>query len=243
MAKSPTQFVDIQTAPAQVNGCQAVTPGLLISSFAVEASESQLREQGVTHILQVGIELKSSHPGKFEYLVVPILDAEGVDLVATLPPMFGFIEAAAAKGGVVLVHCMMGISRSASTVIAYLMWKEHIGFVAAAERVYAARPFISPNPGFVLQLRLWEKMGMDFAGWQGWSRTKFLETVEEWGGMNACMFDSVMREGGVSLEAVSHTPRHLGLTSGSQGQLIVPTPAVKRRPMPVKFQHRFCCIS
>ena len=53
MAKSPTQFVDIQTAPAQVNGCQAVTPGLLISSFAVEASESQLREQGVTHILQV----------------------------------------------------------------------------------------------------------------------------------------------------------------------------------------------
>ena len=71
-----------------------------------------------------------------------------------------------------LVHCMMGISRSASTVIAYLMWKERIGFVAAAQRVYAARPFISPNPGFVLQLRLWEKMGMDFAGWQGWSRTK-----------------------------------------------------------------------
>lgn len=48
------------------------------------------------------------------------------------------------------------------------------------------------------------------------SHHRFLETVEEWGGMNACMFDSVMREGGVSLEAVSHTPRHLGLTSGSQ---------------------------
>ncbi|KXZ50007.1 hypothetical protein GPECTOR_18g161 [Gonium pectorale] len=109
---------------------------------------------------------------KFEYLHVPISDMEGVDLISQLPAALNFIDAAIAKGGVVLVHCMMGISRSASTCIAYLMWKERLSFERAAEKVYVARPFISPNPGFVLQLREWERGGMDFAAWKGWSRQR-----------------------------------------------------------------------
>ncbi|KAG2432596.1 hypothetical protein HXX76_008936 [Chlamydomonas incerta] len=119
---------------------------------------------------------------------------ENVDIVSELPDMLSFIDKALAGGGVVLVHCMMGISRSASTVIAYLMWKERIGFVAAAERVYAARPFISPNPGFVLQLRQWEKMGMDFAAWPGWSRIKFLQAMEDAGGLENCILENILEQ-------------------------------------------------
>ncbi|KAG2454155.1 hypothetical protein HYH02_001191 [Chlamydomonas schloesseri] len=148
----------------------------------------------VTHILQVGCGLGPSHLGQFDYLTVSINDMENVDIVAELPDMLSFIDKAIAGGGVVLVHCMMGISRSASTVIAYLMWKERIGFVTAAERVYAARPFISPNPGFVLQLRLWEKMGMDFAAWPGWSRIKFLQAMEEAGGLENCILENILEQ-------------------------------------------------
>ncbi|GFR50818.1 hypothetical protein Agub_g13093 [Astrephomene gubernaculifera] len=222
-----------------LNNPQLIIPGLLISSFQFETIELELREQGVTHILQVGIELHPSHSGKFEYLQVPIQDVEGVDLVAQLPRMLRFIDEAIAKGGVVLVHCMMGISRSASTCIAYLMWKERLSFVQAAGRVYAARPFISPNPGFVLQLRLWERSGMDFDSWKPWSRQTFLELMEEWGGLQACLFTSVMKEGGVSLANISASPRG----SCGFGAVVPSPPPPKRRPMPVKWTHRLCCIS
>ncbi|GLC36185.1 hypothetical protein PLESTB_001371000 [Pleodorina starrii] len=220
----------------QLNNPQLVVPGLLISSFQFETIELQLREQGVTHIVQVGIELQPSHAGKFEYLSIPIQDLEGVDIVAHLPQIFEYMDSAFSRGGVVLVHCMMGISRSASTCIAYLMWKKRLSFTQAAEQVYAARPFISPNPGFVLQLRIWERKGMDFRAWSGWSRQKFLETMEEWGGLKSCLFDSVMQEAGVNLAKVSEQ-RYAGLG------FVVPSPPPKRRPMPVKWTQRFCCIS
>lgn len=35
------------------------------------------------------------------------------------------------------MHCAMGISRSASTIIAYLMWKQRLGFAEAASQVGA----------------------------------------------------------------------------------------------------------
>ncbi|GIM04011.1 hypothetical protein Vretimale_8649 [Volvox reticuliferus] len=233
-----TVLLDNLTTAVQLNNPQLVIPGLLISSFQFETIELQLREQGVTHILQVGIELRPSHTGKFQYLHVPIQDLEGVDLVEHLPRMFEFMDSAIAKGGVVLVHCMMGISRSASTCIAFLMWKHRLSFVQAAEQVYAARPFISPNPGFVLQLLLWERGGMDFTSWEGWSRQKFVGAVEECGGLKSCMFDTVMRNAGVNLADVSEQ-RNLGNIV-----TVVPSPpAPKRRPMPVKWTQRFCCIT
>ncbi len=46
-------------------------------------------------------------------------------------------------------------------------------------QVYAVREIISPNPGFVLQLREWERSGMDFTQWKGWSR-------QRWGERDCC---------------------------------------------------------
>ena len=50
-----------------------------------------------------------------------------------------------AEGKVVLVHCGMGISRSASTCIAYLMQAEGLTWDEALDRVKAARPIIMPH--------------------------------------------------------------------------------------------------
>lgn len=65
---------------------------------------------------------------------------------------------------------------------------------------------------------------------------RFLEALEEWGGYKSCLFDSVMREAGVDLLTLSDQR----LTSGT----VIPSPLPpKRRPMPVKWTHRFCCTS
>ncbi len=53
----------------------------------------------------------------------------------------------------VLVHCVMGISRSASIILAYLMRYRHMSLRAAYFYVKGIRPVISPNPGFIGQLQ------------------------------------------------------------------------------------------
>jgi hypothetical protein len=50
---------------------------------------------------------------------------------------------------VVLVHCRAGISRSVSTVIAYLMKRYKMSFGLARKLVVLKRPIIEPNSGFV----------------------------------------------------------------------------------------------
>ena len=58
----------------------------------------------------------------------------------------------------VLVHCMAGASRSASVVIAYLMWKEKKSFKDALDFVSNKRSSVFPNDGFKDQLKLFEKL-------------------------------------------------------------------------------------
>lgn len=52
----------------------------------------------------------------------------------------------------VLVHCVMGRSRSATLVLAYLMMKHSLSVVDAIEHVRQRR-CILPNHGFLKQLR------------------------------------------------------------------------------------------
>lgn len=54
--------------------------------------------------------------------------------------------------GRVLVHCLMGVSRSATLVLAFLMIAEGL---TLQEAVAAVRPHrdVCPNPGFLQQLR------------------------------------------------------------------------------------------
>lgn len=81
-----------------------------------------------------------------------------------------------AAGGGVLVHCQAGISRSASFVIAYCMWKERLSADAATAVVSAARSAIFPNMGFKTQLQEFERLGWDASRWRGWSMSQFLAT-------------------------------------------------------------------
>lgn len=218
-----------------VNSPSMPARGLLISGYAFETMLRPLKEQNVRYILQVGKELRPSHGEPFKYLHIPIDDAEGADLISKLPEAFAFIDEGIKTGGNVLVHCAMGISRSASTIIAYLMWKQRLGFAEAASQVYAVREIISPNPGFVLQLRKWERSGMDFAQWKGWSRQRFLEALEEAGGIHHCTFEAVMREAGYALSTLSmSTPRGT--------PLVYPSPPAVRRPMPLTWRQRIDCV-
>ena len=53
---------------------------------------------------------------------------------------------------------MAGVSRSATIVIAYIMWKEHKSYYQAFLDVKYKRKFIEPNKGFIFQLKYFESM-------------------------------------------------------------------------------------
>lgn len=56
------------------------------------------------------------------------------------------------RAGKVFVHCAMGLSRSSTLVLAYLIIHENMTLVDAIKAVSANR-HISPNNGFLEQLR------------------------------------------------------------------------------------------
>ena len=58
----------------------------------------------------------------------------------------------------ILVHCAAGASRSATIVIAYIMWNKKMKYGDAFDFVRNKRLTVFPNPGFTDQLQLFEKV-------------------------------------------------------------------------------------
>eukprot|EP00798_Chlamydomonas_sp_ICE-L_P009418 gene9418-18407_t len=100
-----------------------IVPGLYLGSFMAEQNLDKLKTEGITHVLCVANDLDASHPDEFKYLQIMISDRPTSDLVTHFPKCFAFIDEAIEQQGSVLVHCMAGVSRSASVVIGYIMNK------------------------------------------------------------------------------------------------------------------------
>nr|CAH7732907.1 unnamed protein product [Callosobruchus chinensis] len=116
----------------------------------------ELRRNGVGHILNVTREIDNFFPGTFDYLNVRVYDDERTDLLKHWDDTFKYITKAKAKGSKVLVHCKMGVSRSASVVIAYAMKAYNWDFNTALKHVKEKRSCIKPNHSFLLQLETYQ---------------------------------------------------------------------------------------
>jgi protein phosphatase slingshot len=92
----------------------------------------------------------------FDYCNVRVYDDEKTDLLKHWDNTFKYISRAKMEGSKVLVHCKMGISRSASVVIAYAMKAYNWDFDQAIKHVKEKRNCIKPNKSFVSQLETYQ---------------------------------------------------------------------------------------
>ena len=92
----------------------------------------------------------------FNYLNVRVYDDEKTDLLKHWDDTFKYITKAKKEGSKVLVHCKMGVSRSASVVIAYAMKAYNWDFSQALRHVKTKRNCIKPNSSFLLQLETYQ---------------------------------------------------------------------------------------
>lgn len=81
----------------------------------------------------------------------PLIDQPSSDISRYFYIAAKFIENGLASGGRVLVHCMVGMSRSATCVLAYLMICKKMSAAEAIRTVRMHRD-IRPNDGFIQQL-------------------------------------------------------------------------------------------
>ncbi|XP_078272848.1 dual specificity protein phosphatase 16 [Rhinoraja longicauda] len=91
------------------------------------------------------------------FLRVPVNDSFSEKILPWLDKSVEFIEKAKASNGCVLVHCLAGISRSATIAIAYIMKRMDMSLDEAYRFVKEKRPTISPNFNFLGQLLDFEK--------------------------------------------------------------------------------------
>uniref|UniRef100_A0A3B1KK71 Dual specificity phosphatase 19a n=1 Tax=Astyanax mexicanus TaxID=7994 RepID=A0A3B1KK71_ASTMX len=123
-----------------------IRPHLLLGSQDAAHDFATLRKYKVTHILNVAYGVENAFPDLFIYKTLSILDLPDADIISHLQECTQFIEQAKAEKGVVLVHCNVGVSRSVSVVIGYLMSREGQSFEEAFSFVKSARPASCPIP-------------------------------------------------------------------------------------------------
>lgn len=137
-----------------------IIPSLWLGSLEFAVRGPGLVALGVTHVLSVCSGVAVSLPG-VQHEILDVNDREDQDLLETqhIRNAIEFISGALKDGGVVYVHCMAGVSRSATMVIAYLMKHRQLTLEQAFAVVKLARPKVDPNVGFVRQLIAFSKLG------------------------------------------------------------------------------------
>jgi len=146
--------------------CDLIVPGLFLGSVLSFDTELDflIDAYGLTTVVRVlspeeDLMLSAAQEtcrAKFIALnLIQIEDDADVDLSPHLPD---FVKVITESSGPVLVHCRAGVSRSASLVVGYLMWKDKISLDKALTQVKKERPRVAPNVGFLRALVAWQNI-------------------------------------------------------------------------------------
>ncbi|XP_007520424.1 dual specificity protein phosphatase 13A [Erinaceus europaeus] len=136
-----------------------VWPNLYIGDAVTANNRFELWKLGITHVLNAahgGLYCQGGadyYGSSVSYLGVPAHDLPDFDISAYFSSAADFIhQALSTPGAKVLVHCVVGVSRSATLVLAYLMLHQQLSLRQAVVTVRQHR-WVFPNRGFLCQLR------------------------------------------------------------------------------------------
>ncbi|KAG8513734.1 Dual specificity protein phosphatase 16, partial [Galemys pyrenaicus] len=139
-------------------GCQRDVLNKALLSRPVPPLQELMQQNGISFVLNASNTCpKPDFIPEAHFLRVPVSDSFCEKILPWLDTSVDFIEKAKASNGCVLVHCLAGISRSATIAIAYIMKRMDMTVDEAYRFVKEKRPTISPNFNFLGQLLDYEK--------------------------------------------------------------------------------------
>lgn len=146
---------EMLTILGQMDGASRIFDDLFLGSEWNASNLEELERNGIGHILNVTREIDNFFPDQFDYLNIRVYDDEATELLKHWDKTYKYIRGALEDGSKVLVHCKMGVSRSASVVVAYAMKARHWDLPQALRHVKERRACVKPNSSFMHQLEIY----------------------------------------------------------------------------------------
>ena len=132
-----------------------ITNNLYLGNIFDAQNIQKLLKLGIKKVLSLITDTQLlKYPDEIEHKLINIEDFPKENIIQYFYECLLFID----DNKKVLVHCFAGLSRSATIVVAYIMWKNQLEFLEAINLVDKIRPNINPNFGFVKQLKMFEKL-------------------------------------------------------------------------------------
>ena len=130
---------------------------LYLGCYRNACDRQEIKDLGINYVLNCAIECMESFPKGVKYCHLKLNDMPFFKITPHLERATSFINKAHISNGIILVHCQLGISRSTSCVIAYMI--KYMGYTAmnALNFIKKKRPQVMPNFGFLQQLITYEK--------------------------------------------------------------------------------------
>uniref|UniRef100_A0AAY5EHJ6 protein-tyrosine-phosphatase n=1 Tax=Electrophorus electricus TaxID=8005 RepID=A0AAY5EHJ6_ELEEL len=139
-------------------GPTRILPHLYLGSQKDVLNKELMIQNGITYVLNASNTCpKPDFISENHFLRIPVNDSYCEKLLPWLEKTNEFIDKAKVSNCRVIVHCLAGISRSATIAIAYIMKTMGLSSDDAYRFVKDRRPSISPNFNFLGQLLEFEK--------------------------------------------------------------------------------------
>lgn len=158
-----------------------ILPGLWIGSIYAATEKKFIEDNNINYVLTVSNDLPKFSES-INHLTIPMRDEKDFNIMKYFSKTSQYINEAifgnenknvTEPKNNILIHCQLGISRSATVVAAFILQKylqdqnsfSRLGINYKFDSVSSVvkflqrkRPTISPNPGFIKQLELWKKL-------------------------------------------------------------------------------------
>ena len=151
------KYIDIYRFNTHVNlHPSQIFSWLYLGSYQNACNLTDLKDLKINYILNCAEECQNKNYPDINYFQVKINDFPNFNISLYFKKTNEFINQAKLSGKNILIHCQLGISRSTTCLIAYMI--KYMGYTTASAIQYIKnkRPHIMPNFGFLQQLKNYE---------------------------------------------------------------------------------------
>lgn len=128
-----------------------VCDGLFLSDYE-SLTEENIRSRNISFIINATVEKDNLNFQNVEFMKLNIYDAPTENIKKLMDVCADRIQTVRTVGGHSLVHCAIGVSRSVTICLAFLVKYENKTLRQAYYDLKSVRPIIRPNEGFWKQL-------------------------------------------------------------------------------------------
>ena len=129
---------------------------LYLGSYQNACNIKDLKDLKIYYVLNCAAECQNKDYPDVEYYQAKINDLPNFNISVFFKKTNQFIHQAKTSGKSILIHCQLGISRSTTCLIAYMI--KYLGYttINALQFIKTKRPHVMPNFGFLQQLKNYE---------------------------------------------------------------------------------------